>query len=327
MNVLIVCRYNFSFPSHITPFISEQGNAINVLDGYKVEYFTIEGNSFISYFTKYKRLKRKIEEFKPDIVHAHYGLSGLTAVLQRKVPVIITFHNGEVDTFLGNLFSSIASLLAKHVIYVAQHIYDRTFFKPKSAYTIMPCGINIEDCNITEQIYARELLGFDANKKYILFGGAFDNLRKNYKIIKEALELEGRKIVKTGLGDDYGDVVCMEMKGLSRGECVLRMCACDLFMLPSKSEGSPQALKEAMACNCPIVATDIADIKHLLGNLDGHYICSFEPEDVADKIKRALQYGKRTNGRQRIIDLCLTNEQVAKNLCVIYDNVLQDNKK
>lgn len=323
IRVLIVCRYKEAFPSHITPFITEQGGAVNKMDGYIVNYFTIKGSGFLSYFTQVKGLKKRIKEFKPDIIHAHYGLSGFTAVLQRKVPVIITFHNGEVDTFLGNLFSSIASLFAKHTIYVAQHIYNRTYFKPKSNYSIIPCGINIEDCNITEQKAARKLLGFDEQKKYILFGGAFDNLRKNYKVIKEALKLDGRMIVKTDLGDDYGDVVCIEMKGLTRSECVLRMCACDLFMLPSKSEGSPQALKEAMACNCPIVATDIADIKHLLGNLPGHYICSFEPEDVAKKIKLALDFNGRTNGRERIIEIGLTNEQVAKKIISIYNQVLE----
>ena len=60
------------------------------------------------------------------------------------------------------------------------------------------------------------------------------------------------------------------MKRLSRADCVLRMNACDLFALPSHSEGSPQALKEAMACSCPIVATDMADVRHLLGDLPGH---------------------------------------------------------
>ena len=59
---------------------------------------------------------------------------------------------------------------------------------------------------------------------------------------------------------------------MSRDECVLRMCACDLFALPSHSEGSPQALKEAMAVNCPCLATDIADVRELFGNEPGHWI-------------------------------------------------------
>ena len=118
------------------------------------------------------------------------------------------------------------------------------------------------------------------------------------------------------------DIEVLEMKGLGRATITKLMCACDLFALPSKSEGSPQALKEAMACNCPILATDVADIKHLLGNLDGHYLCSFEPADVADKLSKALAHGRRTHGRERIVELGLENRKVAETILGIYNNVI-----
>lgn len=322
MKILIVCRYKSYFLSHIMPFITEQAEAVAMNCNCEVDYFTVKGKGLLSYFTQIKALKKKIAEFKPDIIHAHYGLSGLTAVLQRQVPVVITFHNGEVDTFVGNLLSSLASLLAKHTIYVAQHIYDRTFFKSKTKYSILPCGVPLEQCVITDYKEARKKLEFDPVKKYILFGGAFDNLRKNYPLIKEALLLSGRQCEQGKGLDDYGDIVCLEMKGLSRAECVLRMCACDLFALPSKSEGSPQALKEAMACNCPIIATDIADIKHLLGNLDGHYICSFEPGNVLNVLNMALAFNKRTQGRMRIEELGYDNVNVAIKINKIYKTIL-----
>jgi hypothetical protein len=170
------------------------------------------------------------------------------------------------------------------------------------------------DMNITPYIEAREKLGWEADKKYILFGGNFKNLRKNYPLLRDALALLGRK-----------DIEVVEMKGFSREECVLRMSACDLFALPTKSEGSPQALKEAMACNCPIVATDVADIKYLLGDLEGHYICSFDPKDVAEKVENAFAFNGRTKGRERIIELGLTNDLVAKKLVEIYEDILKNN--
>lgn len=323
MKVLIVCRYKEYFPTHIMPFITEQAEAVAVECNCEIDYFTVKGKGLLSYFAQVKALKKKISEFEPDIIHAHYGLSGITAVLQRQVPVVITFHNGEVDTFAGNLLSSLASLLAKHTIYVAQHIYDRAFLKSKKKFSILPCGVPLEQCLITEYQEARLKLGFELNKKYILFGGAFDNLRKNYPLIKKALLLSGRNCAQYNGYDDYGDIVCLEMKGLSRAECVLRMCACDLFALPSKSEGSPQALKEAMACNCPIIATDIADIKHLLGTLGGHYICTFEPRDVVKVLKESLAFNGRTKGRDRIEELQLSNQQVARRIYDIYRYVLK----
>lgn len=310
MRVLLVSRYKNNFKNHILPFVYEQGESLRKC-GVEVDSFLIEGKGILSYFKSVKPLKKKINEFAPDIIHAHYGLSGITAVLQKDVPVVTTFHNGETLGFKQNILSSIASLFNKYTIYVAQHIYDKSYFKRKKNYTIMPCGVTLEDLPVLDYKSTREKLGFKSDTKYILFGGAFSNLRKNYPLLKSAVKLI--KDVKINV---------IEMNGLSRMQTTELMCACDVFALPSKSEGSPQALKEAMACNCPIVATDIADIKHLLGNLPGHYICSFEPEDVAKKIKLALDFNGRTNGRKRIIELGLTNEQVAKKIISIYNQVL-----
>jgi len=293
------------------PFVSEQGDAIRAL-GHEVGFFLVEGKGLSSYFMSRKRLLDKIKTFHPDVIHAHYGLSGITAVLQNKVPVVTTFHNGETLGFWQNFLSSIFSLRASYMIYVAQHIYEKVYFKRKKNYSILPCGVNLDECTITDHEQARLELGFDANKKYILFGGAFANLRKNYPLLQKGIELLQRN-----------DIVTLEMKGLSRAEVSKLLCACDLFALPTKSEGSPQALKEAMACNCPIMATDVADIKHLLGNVEGHYICTFEPENVAETLAKALDFNQRTKGRERIVELGLENCQIAHRLVDIYKTVLK----
>lgn len=310
MKVLIISRYKKVFNNHILPFVYEQGEALRK-SGVEVDYFLIAGDGYFSYLKNVAPLKRRIREFKPDIIHAHYGLSGLTAVLQREIPVITSFHNGETLGFKQNVISSIASLFNKHTIYVAQHVYDKSLFKRKSNYTIMPCGVTLEDLPQLDFHKTREKLGFRPDVKYILFGGSFLNLRKNYSLLKRALSLINDIKIET-----------IEMNGLTRSQTTELMCACDLFALPTKSEGSPQALKEAMACGCPIVATDVADIKYLLGDVDGHFICTFEPEDVADKVRKALMFNKRTKGRERIIELGLTNEQIADRLINLYKSIL-----
>lgn len=307
MKILIVASFN---SGKFNSFVTEQAEKLKN-EGCEIDYFGIVGKGFMGYYSNRGAYLKKINEFKPDIVHAHGGLSGLFAVLQSKIPVVITFHNGEILSPSLNILSSIGATRATYVVYVAEHIRKLSYYK-HNHYTFIPCGINLSDCNITPYEEARKTLGFEQGKKYILFGGAFENLRKNYPLLKEAVALLPNK----------DEVVCLEMKGLSREECTLRMCACDLFALPTKSEGSPQALKEAMACNCPIVATDVADIKHLLGDVDGHYICKFDAQDVANQITKAFNFGKRTNGRQRVIDLGLTNDLVAKKLVVIYRNIL-----
>ena len=311
MRLLLVARKKSGYYKDMSPFVYEQGEALRTL-GNEVEYFLVDGKGLLSYFKARRPLLDKIREFAPDIVHAHYGLSGITAVLQNKVPVVTTFHNGETLGFWQNIFSSFFSLRASYMVYVAQHIYEKTFFKRKRDYAILPCGVDLDECAITDYKQARLELGFDVGKKYVLFGGAFDNLRKNYPLLKNGIELLHRD-----------DIVTKEMKGLSRAEVSKLLCACDLFALPTKSEGSPQALKEAMACNCPIMATDVADIKYLLGDIEGHFICSFEPKDVAAVLAEALSFDSRTKGRERIMELGLENQQVAERLMNIYKNVLK----
>ena len=407
MRILEVSRYKDNFADHQLPFVTEQGGAIAkclrespvygvkckvVGEPSEVEYFLVKGN----YITAVKALKAKIREFKPDIIHAHYGLSAITAELQNMVPVVTTFHNGETLNPIVNFACSLMSLRAKHVIYVAQHIREKVYFKAKH-YSIIPCGVPMEQMTIIPKDEARKQLGWSEDKKYILFGGAFNNLRKNYPLLRSAIEIlcnqknteknkesqahvaqsvianqsaneqdslqpncqslstdtdksylldslqKTQKISSSEYnwmsidgGEQYGDIVCVEMKGLSRAECVLRMNACDLFALPTKNEGSPQALKEAMACNCPIVATDVADIKHLLGDLPGHYILANKcgtpadwdgdehaADELAELLKKAMAFEGRTKGRERITELGLTNELVAKRIIRIYEDIIR----
>lgn len=330
MKVLIIGRYKPQFSQNLLPFVLEQGESLRQL-GIIIDYMPVHGN----YILAVRELKRKIRAFKPDIVHAHFGLSAITAELQSLVPVVTTFHNGETLNWHVNFLTSLFSRRAKHVVYVAQHIHDLVYFKAKK-YSIIPCGVNMEDCHIIDQAIARQQLGFEDGVKYILFGGGFDNLRKNYAILRDAVErIEQAPWMPVEGGERCGNIVCLEMKGLSRADCVLRMNACDLFALPSHSEGSPQALKEAMACNCPIVATNMADVRHLLGDLPGHYVLrnprpTKERWDADEKsldelvalVQEALQFNARTNGRDRITELRLSNEQVAEQLIEIYKQVL-----
>lgn len=321
MRILEISRYKNNYADHQLPFVKEQGESLRAA-GCEVDYFLVRGN----YITAVRALKKKIKEFKPDIVHAHYGLSAITAELQSLVPVVTTFHNGETLNWWVNLPSSLMSLRAKHVIYVAQHIRDLSYFKARN-YSIIPCGVPMEQMIITPKEEARKQLGWSNDKKYILFGGAFDNERKNYKLLAEAVE----RLKNEGVND----IECIEMRGLSRAECVLRMNACDLFALPSHSEGSPQALKEAMAVNCPCLATDIADVRVLFGNELGHWILrnprktherwdgdERSLDEMVELLEEALAFEGRTKGRERILELELSNEQVAKQIIKIYEQIL-----
>ena len=308
MNVLLVHSGNAVTQSSDYTFVKEQGEALRE-QGVNVFYYAIKGKKARGYLSNLSKLKESIKSNSIDIIHAHYGLCGALAVLQNKVPVVITFHNGETLTFKGKLISSAAAWLSKYNIFVAQHIHDRLFKVPKE-YSIIPCGIDLKLLPIVNKEEAIKSMGLRTDVPNILFGGSFSNARKNYPLAKEALALL-----------PY-EVNLIEMKGFSRAEVDQLLCGCDLFLMPTKSEGSPQVIKEALACNCPIVATGVADIPELLSGVSNCYTTGFDASEIADRIDTIIKSGQRSNGREKVISMNLDNPLVAKRIKMIYEKVL-----
>ena len=308
MKVLLVHSGNAVAQSSDYTFVREQGEALRGL-GLDVFYFAIKGKGVKGYISSLSGLKESIRDNHIDLVHAHYGFCGALAVLQRKVPVIITFHNGETLSFKGKLISSAAAWLSKYNIFVAQHIHDKLFKVPKE-YSIIPCGIDLKLLPLVSKEEAVKAMGLRTDVPNILFGGSFSNARKNYPLAKEALALL-----------PY-EVNLIEMKGFSRAEVDQLLCGCDLFLMPTKSEGSPQVVKEALACNCPIVATGVADIPELLSGVSNCYTTGFDASEIADRIDTIIKSEQRSNGREKVISMNLDNPLVAKRIKMIYEKVL-----
>jgi glycosyltransferase involved in cell wall biosynthesis len=108
--------------------------------------------------------------------------------------------------------------------------------------------------------------------------------------------------------------------GIDHEEIPNYLNAADVLLLTSTSEGSPNVVKEAMACNCPVVATDVGDVKLIIGNTKGYYITKFDVKDVASNLLNAINFGK-TNGRNNIEHL--NSKNIALKLISIYDNLLR----
>lgn len=310
MKVLLVHSGNSVPDSSRYTFVKQQGDALEK-QGVHVFYYAVCGKGARGYFKSLSGLKKAIREHDVDIVHAHYGLCGALAVMQRKVPVVITFHNGETLSRKGKVLSSVASWFCAHRIFVAQHIHDKLFRTPRR-YDIQPCGIEMDQLSLIEKEVALSKMGLTQECPNILFGGSFSNLRKNYALAKQALDVLPRK------------VNLIEMKGYNSQQVNLLYCACDLLLLPTKSEGSPQVVKEAMACNCPIVATRVADIPELLSGVNNCYVTGFDASEIADCIVKVLEKGERSNGRQKVISMGLDNTSVAKKLVAIYEHILSE---
>ncbi len=304
MKVLFVSSGNSEFG--ISPFIKEQGESLEKA-GINIDYFLIKGHGLFGYLKNLPRLNKQIKKIKYDLIHAHYGLSGMLSVLQRKIPVIITFHGSDINNSYIRKFSKIAMRLSSYNIFVHKNMKDKVNAKKK--YSIIPCGVNLDNFYVINKSKAQIEMHLNSEQKYVLFAGDFANWVKNSKL--------AFKVIKT-----LPEIEMIELKGYTRDQVCLLMNAVNLLLLTSFSEGSPQVIKEAMSCNLPIVSTDVGDVKEIIGDTEGCFICSYDPKDVAEKIKMALDYGKRTNGRERIIKLDLDSDSIAKKIINVYEEVV-----
>jgi len=315
MKILIVCSGNYGY---ISPFILEQANSLKKL-GVDIDFFSIKGKGWLGYLLNYPALTRKIKSYCPSIIHAHYGLSGLLANLQRTVPVVTTFHGSDINEKYVFKYSKWAHKLSAACIFVENGMMQKERKQDKSV--VIPCGVDISVFYPISKSEASEILGINSDRTNILFSSAFNIPVKNYLLANRACsKLETNKGAVINL---------IELKGYSRDQVNLLINASDCVLLTSYSEGSPQVIKEAMACNCPIVATDVGDIKLVFGNTEGCYLTAFDTNDVAEKLKKAIDF-VRTNGsihgRERIIELGLDLETVAQKIITVYNKVLKIEK-
>jgi len=305
MRVLIVASYN---RDRFAPFIVEQANAL-VNAGCEVGFFGVKGKGFKGYLRNLSGLKREIKAFHPDVVHAHYGLSGLLACLQREVPVVVTYHGSDINEKKVLRFSKIAMRFSAWNIFVSRKTFE--IAKPKQKYTLLPCGVDLFDLQLTSKVEARKLMHLDASKKYILFSGAFDNKVKNMPLAKQSVGL------LRGM-----DVELLELKGYSRNDVTLLMCAADVFLMTSLMEGSPQVIKEALACDCPIVSVNVGDVKERIEGIEGCYVAETrEPEEIALLLTKAFGFERITGGREKIDKDGLSNVVIAQQLKEIYKSI------
>ena len=302
MRVLIVARFK---KNKFAPFVSEQVEALNK-SRVECRYFPVRTRGIAGYFRQVPALHRAVREFKPEIVHAHYGLCGLLANLQRTVPVVTTYHGSDINNSSVRRLSSIAIRLSCFNIFVSQRLLDKV--APVKNSAVVPCGINLYDYPVVGKEEARRQMGLCQKGKYVLFAGAFDNAIKNVSLAKAALAL-------------LPGVELLELKGYTRSQVAMLMRAVDSFLMTSLSEGSPQVIKEALACGCPIVSIDVGDVKDRIEGVAGCYLVEKDAGKIALALKDAMTFGKRTEGESAIIRDGLTNDAIATRLKEIYQSV------
>lgn len=304
MKILIVCSFNSGF---ISPFIKEQAESLERL-GVVIDYYPIRGQGIWGYLQNLFPLMKKIETYSPVLIHAHYGLSGLLASLQRKISVVTTFHGSDINQKGNLIYSYLASILSKKNIFV--HPDQLKKLRTKPSPFLIPCGVDLTTFYPLGKNEARKILGFKMEKIYGLFSSGFTKKVKNYPLAKKAMDYSKK------------DIHLIELIGYNRVEVRNLLNAVDFLLMTSISEGSPQIIKEAMACNCPIITTDVGDTKKIIGDTEGCFVTSFDPGEIGEKIDEVIQFGKKTMGRKRMKQLGYDLNSVAKKVLTVYQSTI-----
>lgn len=304
------------------PFIEEQIAALQACNVEIIRY-GVTGKGISGYLRELPHLKRMIRIEKPDVLHAHFGLCGLLATLASiglHTLVVVTYHGCDINAKKNRPFSQMAMRLSAWNIFVSHRQMLNAFGTEQRAnkhsnWSIIPCGIDtrlFDRENCCEKWFENRF----TSKNYVLFAGSFDNFVKGPELAKQAVD------VYNTIHPEQ-PIELLELRGYTRDEVVTLMHKCNTLLLTSIREGSPQVVKEAMACGCPIVSVDVGDVAERLDQMEGGYVIpSRDPHDIATALEQAIHFG-RTKGREQLLEDGLDNAQIANKLIDIYTKIIR----
>ena len=306
MRILIVASGNTKAAS---PFIIEQVESLKKIDIH-IEYFLIKGKGWTGYLKSLSKLKKKIKNKKFNLIHAHYGLSGLLATLQRKIPVIITFHGSDININKNYKWSFIASRLSSKNIFVHKD-QPKKLKVMLNEKDIIPCGINLKIFQPKDKVALRKKLNWDQKKVYILFSSSFDKPVKNVNLAyKSTQNIKNSELI--------------ELKNYTKIELSNLMNAADLLLVTSFSETGPLIVKEAIACNCPVVSTDVGDVKEIIVKRKNSFVTSYNPKEIEAVIKKVIKLKKPVPKNELTLQEYDLN-YAAQRIKVVYQECLKNN--
>ena len=297
----------------LAPFIKEQMDSLQSV-GITCVLFPITQNGILGYLKHFKLLKRTIKLEKPHLIHAHYGLSGLLANLQRKVPVITTFHGTDINNKKIRWISTIAARLSEKSIYVTEQL--KTIAGNKNG-VVIPCGVDLSIFTPQNMEQAKRIMNLDLSKNYVLFCSSFGNSIKNSQLAINAFNK-----IRNNLSLN---MELLELDNFSREEVSNLLNASFCLMMTSFSEGSPQVIKEALATNRPIVSTNVGSVKELIADVKGCTLVEQKLESVMDGLENCIQFSiehGETNGREHIQNNFLGLKQIAKSIQILYKSAI-----
>lgn len=304
------------------PFVKSQIESIEKL-GHEIEIFNLHGTeNSIHYLTKTVLLKKLCRKFKPDIVHSHYSFCAISALVSLPVKQVVSYMGSDIiskgePNLTSKIKNNIIHKISKIPVPFASAIVVKTEemakeFSFRGKVHIVPNGVDFEKFKPIDKQEARKKLNLDLLRKIILFPGNVKDPNKNFSLANQVFEkLQSTTNLKP-------EIICFRDK--SPEELRLYYNACDVLLFTSFSEGSPNVVKEALACNMPVVTVPVGDTATLLQGVKNSYLCNYNADELANSVEAILVNGSRSNGRECVKHLEIM--EVAKRIENIYTCIL-----
>lgn len=293
-------------------------------------YLFHDRRSWRGLFLGGRSLRQRVREFKPDIVHVHYGAAqALIAVLFVSKPVIVSFCGSDLlgnynsygqktwSGFLSICLSQLAALGSQRCIAKTDELRNALWLQRcRKKCEVIPNGVDLNQFRPIPQAQARAALGWSYKDPVVLFMFRKGTWVKDPLLAQAAYD-EARKRVRSLrmyiLGEEHPDRIPLFYN------------AADVLLLTSRHEGSNNTVKEAMACNLPVVATRCGDIAERLHGVRWCYICDRDSRELSQRLCEVVTSRQRSNGRESLQDLTL--DRVAQRVKACYEAALSSRRE
>jgi glycosyltransferase involved in cell wall biosynthesis len=300
-------------------FIASQARSLTAR-GVDVDVLSVRGYLGVRAYARAMLALPRVSRRAPyDLVHVHYGHTALAAIGVPKRPLVVSYCGGDL---LGEprargitrksraevaVFRQLARLATRTITKSA----EMEMALPRALRRrnhVLPNGVDLEIFAPRPRAQARAELGWEGDLKTVLFLGNPEDPRKNVTLAREAVALLNQTEPKAELKTAWG---------VAADRVPVYLNAADCLVFPSLSEGSPNLVKEAMACALPIVSTPVGDVPERLGGIEGCFVREPEPRAFAAALAVAIEIGRAPAARKAIETLGLG--QIAARLMAIYE--------